>query len=269
MVNISTRAQVETGGGILIPGFVITGVGVETLLIRAAGPSLSQFGVPGVLATPSLQLFDENQRYLTGNAGWTGVNSDGARVAAAAAQVGAFAFATGSADCAILTTLQPGAYTVEISGLGTSTGVALAEVYEVSFTGTARLAKISTRAMVGTAGNIIIPGFVIRGSGTEQLLVRADGPSLSQFNVPDVLAQPTLGIYDSAQVLISSNTVWGTAGNPAQLASFAASVGAFSFSAGSADSAQLVNLAAGSYTVQISGVNSATGVALAEIYEVP
>ncbi len=269
LVNISTRAQVGTGGGILIPGFVITGSGVETLLIRAAGPSLSQFGVPGFLATPSLQLFDENQRYITGNAGWTGANGYGAQVAAAAAQVGAFAFASGSADCAILMVLQPGAYTVEISGLGTSTGVALAEVYEVSYTGTARLANISTRANVGTGGNIIIPGFVIRGSGTEQLLVRGDGPSLSQFNVPGVLAQPTLGIYDSSQTLISANTGWSTAADPSRLASVAASVGAFSFPTGSADSAQVVNLAAGNYTVQISGLNNTTGVALAEIYEVP
>jgi hypothetical protein len=67
----------------------------------------------------------------------------------------------------------------------------------------------------------------------------------------------------------ASNTGWGTSANPAQIASVAAQVGAFAFAANSADSAQIVNLAAGPYTIQISGVNDTTGVALAEIYEVP
>ena len=90
-----------------------------------------------------------------------------------------------------------------------ATAAALAEVYEVSASGT-RLANISTRAQVGTGGNIIIPGFVISGSGTDQLLVRADGPSLTQFGVSGVLAQPSLSVYNGAGTVIASNTGWGT-----------------------------------------------------------
>jgi hypothetical protein len=265
LVNISTRAMVGTGANILIPGFVVSGPGTETLLIRADGPALSQFGVGGVLAQPTLSVYSGSS-VIASNTGW-GTNSNPALITSTAAQVGAFAFTAGSADCAVIVNLSAGSYTVQISGVNGTTGVALAEVYEVSTTGT-RLVNISTRAQVGTGGNILIPGFVISGPGTEELLVRGDGPSLTQFSVSGVLAQVTLGVYNGS-TLIASNTGWGTSSDPSQIASVAAQVGAFSFAANSADSAQIVNLTAGPYTIQISGVNSTTGVALAEIYEVP
>jgi len=267
LINISTRAQVGTGGNILIPGFVVGGSGTETLLIRADGPSLTQFGVNGVLAQPSLSVYNSAGAVIASNTGW-GTNTNPALIASTAASVGAFALTSGSADCALIASLPAGAYTVQVSGLNSTTGVALAEVYEVSASGT-RLANISTRAQVGTGGNIIIPGFVISGSGTDQLLVRADGPSLTQFGVSGVLAQPSLSVYNGAGTVIASNTGWGTSSNPALLASTAAAVGAFAFASGSADSAQIVNLSAGAYTIQVSGVNGTTGVALAEVYEVP
>jgi hypothetical protein len=182
--------------------------------------------------------------------------------------VGAFAFTAGSADCALITSLPAGAYTVQVSGVNHTTGVALAEVYEVASSGT-RLINISTRAQVGTGANIIIPGFVVSGSGTEDLLVRADGPALSQFGVGGVLANPSLSVFDNSGASIASNTGWGTSSDPALIASTGAAVGAFAFTSGSADSAQIVNLTAGAYTMQISGANSTTGVALAEVYEAP
>ncbi len=264
LVNISTRATVGTGANILIPGFVVTGPGTETLLIRADGPSLTGFGVSGVLAQPTLSVYS-GPTAIASNTGW-GTNSNPALIASTAAQVGAFSFASGSADCAVIVNLSAGSYTVQISGVNGTTGVALAEVYEVSSSGT-RLANISTRAMVGTGGNILIPGFVISGPGTEELLVRADGPSLAQFSVSGILAQTILGVYSSS-TLVASNTGWSTSANPSQIAAIASQVGAFAFASGSGDSAQIVSLGAGPYTVQISGVNGTTGVALAEIYEV-
>jgi hypothetical protein len=267
LINISTRAQVGTGGNILIPGFVISGSGTETLLIRADGPALTQFGVGGVLAQPSLSVFNSAGTSIASNTGW-GTNANPALIASTAATVGAFALTSGSADCALIASLPAGAYTVQISGVNKTTGVALAEVYEVSASGT-RLVNISTRANVGTGSNLLIPGFVISGSGTEQLLVRADGPALTQFGVAGALALPSLSMFNSAGSVIASNTGWETSSNPSLIASTAATVGAFAFASGSADSAQIVNLTAGAYTIQISGVNSSTGVALAEVYEVP
>jgi hypothetical protein len=161
---------------------------------------------------------------------------------------------------------------VQVSGVGGTTGVALAEVYEVAYTGTARLVNIATRAFVGTGGNILIPGFVIGGTGFEQLLVRADGPALTAFGVGGALAQPSLTVTAQATGnTIGSNTGWGTntSPTPAQIASIAASVGAFALTSGSADSALVVNLQPGAYTMQITGVGGTTGVSLAEVYEVP
>lgn len=267
LINISTRAQVGTGANILIPGFVITGSGTETLLIRADGPALTGFGVAGALAQPSLSVFNNAGSAVATNTGW-GTNSNPALITSTAASVGAFAFAPGSLDCALIASLPAGAYTVQVSGVGNTSGVGLAEVYEVSTTGT-RLVNISTRAQVGTGANIIIAGFVIVGSGTEKLLVRADGPALIQFGVTGVLALPSLSVLDNSGTSIASNTGWTTGANPTLITSTDASVGAFALPAGSADSAQIVNLTAGAYTVQISGFGNTTGVALAEIYEAP
>jgi probable HAF family extracellular repeat protein len=267
LINISTRAQVGIGGNILIPGFVISGNGAETLLIRGDGPSLTQFGVTGVLEQPTLSVLDSSQHMIASNTGW-GTNVNPLQIAGIAARVGAFAFTANSADCALIVSLPAGSYTVQISGVNSTTGVALAEVYEVATAGT-RLVNISTRAQVGTGGGILIPGFVIGGSGSEQLLARADGPSLTQFNVPGVIAQPSLALFDSAATKIASNTGWETSANPTEITSVGSNVGAFALTPGSLDSAQVINLTPGAYTMQVSGANNSTGVALAEIYEVP
>jgi hypothetical protein len=267
LINISTRAQVGTGANILIPGFEVSGGGTETLLIRADGPSLSQFGVSGILAQPSLTVVDAAGNTIAANTGW-GTNANPAQVASVSAQVGAFPFESGSADSAVIISVPAGGYTVKISGVGNTTGVALAEIYEVSSTGT-RLVNVSTRAQVGTGANIIIPGFVISGTGSEELLVRADGPSLAQFGVGGLLAQPSLSVVNSSGTTIAMNTGWATSSAPSLITSVGASVGAFPFTAGAVDSAQVVTLPAGAYTIQVSGANGTTGVALAEVYEVP
>jgi hypothetical protein len=77
------------------------------------------------------------------------------------------------------------------------------------------------------------------------------------------------GAVDNSGTSIASNSVWGTSSNPALIASTAATVGAYAFTSGSADSAQIINLVADAYSMQISGVNNSTGVALAEGYEAP
>jgi hypothetical protein len=265
LTNISTRAMVGTGGNILIPGFHIAGSGTETLLVRAVGPTLANFNVAGVLAQPVLTVLDSTGTAIATNTGW-GTATNAAQIASATQGV-TFALTPGGADSALLVTLQAGAsYTVQVSGLNSTTGVALAEVYELSYTGSARLSNISTRAMVGTGGNILIPGFVISGNGSEKLLVRADGPVLAQFGVAGVLAQPNLEVIGGSTV-VASNIAWGTATDAAAIATSAVGV-TFPLPVGSDDSAEIVNLAPGSYTVEVAGVNSTTGVALAEIYEI-
>ena len=129
LVNLSTRAVTGTGGDILISGLTIGGTLPKRVLIRAAGPALSAFGLTGVLARPQLTLFSGNTPVFV-NAGWS-TSLDAAAITAASAQVGAFAFAAGSADAAMIVTLAPGAYTAQVAGVGGTTGLALVEVYEL------------------------------------------------------------------------------------------------------------------------------------------
>ncbi len=267
LINISTRAQVGAGSNLLIPGFAIRGPGMETLLIRAVGPSLGEFNVSGVLAVPNLKVFDSTQSVIATNSGW-GNAATSPQIAAAEAAVGAFPLGDNTSDCALIITVPAGTYTAQVSSGDGTTGVALAEVYEMASTGT-RFVNISTRALVGTGANVLIPGFVISGSGTENLLLRADGPSLSQFQVSGVLAQPVLRVIDSSQNAIDADTGWSTNLNAADIATAAATVGAFVLPQNSADSATLITLSPGTYTMEVSGVNDTTGVALAEVYELP
>ena len=106
----------------------IQGNTTETVLIRAVGPSLANYNVPGVLATPKLNVYNNTGTVIATNSGW----ANNATLSSTAAQVGAFALTAGSADCAIVVTLQPGAYTATVTGLNNNSGNVLLEVYEVS-----------------------------------------------------------------------------------------------------------------------------------------
>jgi hypothetical protein len=133
-----------------------------------------------------------------------------------------------------------------------------------------KLINISARCYVGTGGNVAIAGFVVSGSASaDRFLIRAVGPTLSQFSVSGVLAQPVLTLYNSSGTQIATNTGWGTNSNASEISAAFAATGAFILPSGSADSALLLNLAPGSYTAQVSGLNNTTGTALAEVYEVP
>ncbi len=271
LVNISTRSLVGTGQNILIAGFVVRGSDAsdtEPLLIRGSGPALEPFGVTGTLADPQLQLFSSDNVVLGSNAGWGG----SAPIASAASAVGAFAWnQPTSKDAALLESLPVGSYTAQIAGQGGDTGIALAEVYDASPPGSVsatapRIVNISVRAQVGTGSNILIAGFAIGGSTSRTVLIRASGPALAAFGLSGTLHEPQLQVYSGSDVL-EGNNGWG--GEP-QIAAAAASVGAFSWtSPTSRDSAVIVTLPPGPYTVQVSGADNAGGTALVEIYEVP
>ncbi len=129
LVNASTRAFVGTGEQVLIPGFVISGVGTVKLLLRAVGPTLANLGVAGALADPQMTLF-QSSTTIGANDNWS-TAANASEVAAAATQSGAFTLATGSRDAALLVNLGAGNYTVTVSGVGNTTGTALVEIYVV------------------------------------------------------------------------------------------------------------------------------------------
>jgi len=127
LANVSARAQVGTGDGILIAGFTLSGNIPRRVLIRGVGPGLAQFGVSGTLSNPILAIY-RGPNVVADNDDWGG----GEDLAAAFRAVGAFALTSSfSRDSALIVTLQPGSYTAQLSGVGGTTGVALVEIYEV------------------------------------------------------------------------------------------------------------------------------------------
>lgn len=129
IVNLSARTQVGTGDAVLIAGFVITGDFSKQVLIRAVGPTLATYGVTGVLADPKAELYlSGGTTPIQSNDNWGG----GSTLKAAFNSVGAFALPDdASKDAAMLATLAPGAYSVVVSGVNNTTGVALVEIYEM------------------------------------------------------------------------------------------------------------------------------------------
>jgi hypothetical protein len=275
LVDISCRSAVGTGNDVLIIGFVVGGqgaLGSDPVLVRASGPALAQFGVSGVLPDPELQLNGPGG-VLAANTAWAG-NS---QVAAAAAMVGAFPWNNPSSlDSAVYTSLDAGPFTAVISGASGDTGVALGEVYDAEPAGsrvpsTPRLINLSGRALVGKGAGELIAGFVVGGTTSETVLIRASGPALGQLGVSGALADPLLQLHqingNGTSTLIGSNAGWNA--DP-QIAATAASVGAFSWgTSATADSAILITLPPGAYTAEISGASGDTGVSLVEVYEVP
>jgi hypothetical protein len=123
LINISTRARVGTGDGVLIGGFVILGSTPQTVVVRARGPSLAPFGITNPLANPTLQLVrSSDQTTIATNNDW------GSATNAAAVQASGFA-PSNELESAILITLEPGAYTAIVAGANGGTGVGIVEVF--------------------------------------------------------------------------------------------------------------------------------------------
>jgi hypothetical protein len=101
------------------------------MLIRGAGPTLANLGVPGVLADPLLTLSAQSTgQILRSNDNW-GTGEEAGIIASAASAAGAFPFPAGSRDAAMIVMLPPGAYTAQLVGVGGGTGVGIVEVYDV------------------------------------------------------------------------------------------------------------------------------------------
>jgi hypothetical protein len=125
LVNVSARNRVGTNDDILIAGFNIAGTGAKSLLIRAVGPKLAAFGVEGFLNDPKLEIYNSSGVKLSENDTWSST------LVPTFNAVGAFQLDAGSRDAALLTSLAPGTYTVQVRGADGGTGEALIEIYEV------------------------------------------------------------------------------------------------------------------------------------------
>ena len=130
LINLSVLKSLGSG---LTVGFTLSGTGPTTVLIRAIGPALAAapFNLSGVVADPQLALFNTASTKLVENDNWSASPTLAASLAIAFMNVGAFALPPNSRDAALVTTLPPGGYSVQVTGVANTTGTALVEVYEV------------------------------------------------------------------------------------------------------------------------------------------
>jgi hypothetical protein len=271
LTSLSTRARAGAGDGAAIVGFVISGDAPRPVVVRGIGPTLGALGVSTALTAPKLELY-RGAQLLAGNTGWaTGGNA--ASLAAAFARVGLFPLNPASADAALVITLAPGAYTAQITGVGGAEGNALVEIYDLAADNLAqRLSNLSTRAFAGRDQDTLIGGMTVAGSVPKRMLVRAVGPGLVQFGLSGALRRPLLSVLDERGGSVAQNSNWSAGAEAAAITQASVEAGAFPLTAaadGTADAALLLNLAPGNYTVQVTGADGSTGVALLEIYEVP
>ena len=258
-LNISTRLRVQTGDNALIGGFIITGADPKTVILRAIGPSLAAGGVPGALQDPTLELHDAGG-VIAFNDNWKDTQQ-GEIEATSIPPVNDF-------ESAIVKTLLPGSYTAVVRGNGDTTGVAVVEAYDLSASGTAKLANISTRGFVDTGDNVMIGGFIVGGglgkgaAGSEKVMVRAIGPSLGAAGIDGVLQDPTLELHDGNGATIGVNDNWKD-DQPAEIQATGIAP------SDDRESAIVRVIPGGNYTAIVRGVGDNVGIAVVEAYNLP
>lgn len=276
--NLSVLTQMAENDAFTF-GYVIGGNGTsgnKPMLMRASGPTLAYlkyFNTSEVLSDPTVKFYG-GSTLVSQNSGW----ANDQNIITANTVTGAFPFQADSKDSAVYVSAAPiGQDSLVIQGASkTSAGWTLAEVYDATplsqFNATTpRLLNVSVLKNVGPS---ITVGFTVSGSTKVQLLIRAAGPTLgSTFNYPGSMSDPKMSLY-SGQTVIASNDDWGTpvgtgASTAAEITAATIRTAPWALTSGGKDSALLVTLGAGGYTVQVTAASGTTGSALIELYEVP
>ena len=290
IVNISTRGPVGLTAQPMIGGFVIKGSQHKRILLRAAGPALSFFGVPDTLADPILELYDGSNTLIASNDNWGSDTATAAALTQAFADTGAFDQLTlggspvdtwpdASKDAALLLILPPGNYTAQIKPRTPGqSGTAMIEIYDADLASSgSTLVNISTLCDVRSPAANPVAGFISKGR-SRRVLVRGAGPALAAFGVSPLLTDPALLLQQAGTgTTLASNDDW--ASDTALRNAFAAT-GAFDaytdqgqarnfWSANSKDAAFTTTLDGGSFTATLSGPADNTGRAILEIYDYP
>ena len=257
LLNISTRAPVKTGDEVMIAGFIVQGSVPKRLVLRGIGPSLTPKGVANAVSDPTLTLVDSNGSEIAFNDDWTRALEYQQSLAENGLEP------TDDREAAIVATLAPGSYTAILRGK--TNGVGLVEVYDISGTASSRFVNISTRTKIeqGDSG-ALIAGFIVasppgRAGTAQRVVIRALGPSLAGAGVSDELADPTLEIYRGSQKILENDN-WKSNQRQALQASGLAPTK-------DKEAAIITDLEPGSYSAVIRGRSNATGVALAEVYQ--
>jgi hypothetical protein len=247
--------RVETGDKLMIGGFIITGSGPKKVAIRGMGPALASFGITDFLADPFLELRAASSgALLQSNDNWKDTQQ---------AEIQSLGLAPNdNREAVIVTTLTPGSYTALLTGKGGTTGVGLVEVYDVNPGSNSELGNLSTRGYVQGGNNVLIAGFILgTNTGNDRIAIRGLGPSLSQFGVNPVLADPTLELHDNNGATLITNDDWQS--DPVS----AANLVLFNLAPSNPkESAIFASLPPGTFTAILAGKNGGIGIGIVEVY---
>jgi hypothetical protein len=252
ITNSSIRTTAAAGQTVIV-GFQNSGT--DTILARAIGPGLAGFGVTNAMDDPRLAIYsgatqlDANDDWVSGQTTTTLFNA-----------AGAFPLTAGSKD-AVLSRALNGTHSLQMAAR--TAGNTLIELYGLGTS--ARFSNFSALARAGGSNDMLIGGFVIGGSGTKTVLVRAVGARLAGFGVASALADPKLEVYRGS-LKVADNDDWAQAVTAADFTA----AGAFGLDADAKSAAVKLTLTAGAgYTVHVTATGGMSGDVLLEVYELP
>ena len=239
----------------MIAGFIITGNSNKPVGLRGIGPSLAAppFNLTGVLLDPVLELRDANSSVFL-NDNWK--DTQRSQIEGTALQP------SDDHESVILISLAPATYTAILTGKGGTNGIGLVEVYDTNQAVDAQLSNISTRGFVQANNDVMIGGFILGNSSTTgRIAIRGLGPSLSQFGLNPVLADPTLELHDANGNTLITNDNW--LDDPTSAALLTANGLALS---DTKESGIFTSLPPGTFTAILAGKNGGVGIGLVEVY---
>jgi hypothetical protein len=245
----------------LIEGFIVQGpVGsTKKILVRAIGPSLLPFGVADALANPTLEIRDQGGALLASNDNWMTTQVGGIITGDQVGEINGSGLApSNDAESAIVANLVPGSYTAIVRGLNNTTGTGVVDAYDLSPASPAKLANIATRGLIQPGDQLMIAGFIIQNAPV-RAVVRAIGPSLVAFGIPNALPNTTLQLRDQNGTVVRENDDWRTTQQTELEATGLQPTNDL-------EAALVDTLPPGQYTAQVRGNPESTGIGVVQVY---
>lgn len=278
MVNVSTLGFVGRDENQLTAGFAIEGTGSKEVMIRAAGPSLAQFGVGNFVSDPWIQLVSIEEKAVKAEVDNWVAQPNAARISTVTTDLKAFSL-TSDKDAALVMNLEPGMYTAKVEGVGGETGVGIVEVYETPDAGSAKLVNVSTRGYA-TQATPLTGGFVVSGAAgtTKRILIRAQGPNLTTYGIKAPMVDPQIALFrtdgGAKKLFVNDDWAFGTPENPLAATEYSKAIVATGFAPKNRrEACILVDLEPGMYTAEVTPFSDETypeepGVAIIEVFEI-
>jgi len=209
--------------------------------------------VAGALVDPQLELRNAANKIVASNDNWQSSADVNEIIASTIAPAD-------PREAAIVATLDPGSYTVILSGVNSTAGIGLVEVYTLDSNDT-RAANISTRGRVGIGDEVLIGGFIVDGAVAKKVIVRALGPSLTAGGTTGALVNPLVELRDGAGNELASNDDWSSSSQQTEIIATGVPP------SNPLESALIATLAPGNYTAIVRGADGGQGVGLVEIFD--